>query len=103
MGLANSSDGYAGSSVTYKIKAYPPRGTSGLSQTKNVNPCQWDGEGNPTVQFDIGLEVVTPKHRIDITTENKNDSSLEKSLKQLRKKNIITEKEYQEKVLKLIN
>lgn len=66
VGLAYSPDGWANASGKYEITAYPPTGFSGQSQSKNVDPCQWEGTNNPLVQFDLGLEKVAPIQRIEI-------------------------------------
>lgn len=106
VGVINSPDGWANASGKYEIKAYPPKGFRGQSQTKNIDPCQWKGEGNPSIQFDLGLEKVTPTQKIEITTTNDNDNSnIQKSieaLKTLRKNGVLTEEEYKSKVLELV-
>lgn len=106
VGLMNSPDGWANASGKYEIKAYPPRGFNGQSQTKRIDPCQWKGAGNPSIQFDLGLEKVAPTQKIEISNPNATESpgieeSL-KALKTLRNSGVITEKEYKEKVLELV-
>ncbi len=106
VGVINSPDGWANATGKYEVKAYPPKGINGQSQTKNIDPCQWKGTGNPALQFDLGLEKVTPTQKIDITTTIKNDNSnIQKSieaLKTLRNSGVISEEEYKAKVLRLI-
>ena len=102
----SSPGGWANATGKYEVRAYPQRGIKGQSQTKNVDPCQWKGKQNPTIQFDLGLEKVAPTQKIDITTTIKgNDSNIQKSikaLKTLRDSGVISEKEYRAKVLKLV-
>jgi hypothetical protein len=105
VGLINSPDGWANASGKYEIKAYPPKGFGGQSQSKNIDPCQWKGKGNPSIQFDLGLEKVTPTQKIEITTINNSDSNIQKSieaLKTLRNAGVITEDEYKTKLLELV-
>ena len=106
VGVMNSPDGWANASGKYEVKAYPPKDFPGQSQTKNVDPCQWKGTGTPEIQFDLGLEKVTPVQKIEITNEEAdNKSSLKKSLdalKVLKKQGVITEEEYKAKVLELV-
>ena len=106
VGLMNSPDGWAKASNKYEIKAYPPKGMNGQSQTKHIDPCQWKGNDEPAIQFDLRLEKVTPTQKLDITTTiNRNDSDMEesiKALKLLRNSGVITEEEYKAKVLKLV-
>jgi len=105
VGLINSPDGWANASGKYEIKAFPPKGFSGQSQTKNIDPCQWKGEGNPSIQFDLGLEKVTPTQKLEITTTNNNSTNIQKSieaLKTLRNTGVITEDEYKTKLLEIV-
>lgn len=104
VGVMNSPDGWANATGKYVIRAYPPRGIKGQSQTKSIDPCQWKGKDNPSIQFDLGLEQVAPIQNIDITTNN-NSSSIKKSLdalKILKKSGVISEQEYKTKVLELV-
>ena len=105
VGLAYSPDGWASASGKYEIKAYPPKGFRGQSQTKNIDPCEWKGGGNPSIQFDLGLEKVTPTQKIEITTTDNSNSNIQKSieaLKTLRNTGVITEEEYKAKLLELV-
>ncbi len=105
VGVMNSPDGWANASGKYEIKAYPPIGFSGQSQSKNIDPCQWNGEGNPSIQFDLGLEKVAPTQKIEITTNNNNNSNTQKSieaLRTLRDSGVLTDEEYKAKVLELV-
>jgi hypothetical protein len=106
VGVMNSPDGWVNASGKYEVKAYPPKGFNGQSQTKYIDPCQWKGKGNPSIQFDLGLEKVTPTQKIEITTKNSSDGpSVQKqldALKTLRNSGVITEEEYKAKVLELV-
>ncbi len=103
VGVLNSPGGWANASGKYEIKAYPPKNFSGQSQTKNIDPCQWKGKGNPSIQFDLSLEKVAPTQKIEISTIN--NTNIQKSieaLKTLRNSGVLTDEEYKAKVLKLI-
>ncbi len=106
VGVMNSPDGWVNASGKYEVKAYPPKGFNGQSQTKNIDPCQWKGEGDPSIQFDLGLEKVTPTQKIEITTKNGNGgTSVQKqleALKTLRNSGVMTEEEYKARVLELV-
>lgn len=102
VGVMNSPDGYANASGTYEVKVYPLLGTGGVSQTKRVNPCNWRGEGAPSINFDLALESFAPTQKIELSTTN--GSEREKalnSLKSLRAQGVLTDEEYKQKVLKL--
>lgn len=107
VGVVNSPDGWGSATGKYEIKAYPPPGSGGYSQTKNIDPCQWKGNGNPSIQFDLGLESVEPTKNININANIKNtDTNTQKSLealKTLRESGVITEEEYKKKALDLVN
>ena len=101
----NAPGGRVNISGDYEIKAYPPKGFNGQSQTKNVDPCQWKGKNNPTIQFDLGLVKVAPIQKIEITTNNKENNNIQESiyaLKTLRNSGVITEEEYKAKILELV-
>ncbi len=66
VGLLYSPDGWAYVSGKYEVIAFPPKGSHGESQTKNIDPCQWRGSGAPKLQFDLGLEKVAPTQKIII-------------------------------------
>lgn len=105
VGIMNAPGGRVNISGDYEIKAYPPKGFNGQSQTKNVDPCQWKGKNNPTIQFDLGLVKVAPIQKIEITTNNKENNNIQESiyaLKTLRNSGVITEEEYKAKILELV-
>lgn len=105
VGVMNAPGGYANASGKYEVKVYPPKGTPGLSQTKNVDPCQWNGQGKPELKFDLNLRSLEPLKQIEIIKKGgdggKYDKAIE-SLKFLRDQGVITEQEYEEKVLQLV-
>ena len=105
VGLMNAPGGDANASGKYEVKVYPPKGIPGLSQTKNVDPCQWNGPGNAELKFDLNLRSLEPLKQIEIINKGGNDGKYEKaieSLKFLRDQGVITEQEYEEKVLQLV-
>lgn len=101
VGLVNAPGGWANTSGPYEIKAYPPRGFSGQSQTRRVDPCQWSGEGVPRISFDLNLESVEPKQRLEIINDQSGGDLEEiiQSLRNLRDSGVISDEEYQQKVL----
>jgi len=109
VGTNNSPDGWKRSG-TYEVRATPPEGAEGDSQTKYVDPCSWKGVGTPAIFFDLRLKGVKPVERIevDITEtprvepgKNKRDTLLA-ALRELRDAGAITQEEYEAKVLKLL-
>ena len=103
VGVMNAPGGWANASGAYEVKVYPPKGFNGQSQTKIVDPCQWAGEGTPALKFDLGLESVAPTQKIEII-HNSNPSKYDEAIRSLcllRDQGVITEKEYQQKILKL--
>ncbi|MFM2036264.1 MAG: hypothetical protein RL459_1529 [Pseudomonadota bacterium] len=107
VGVANSPDGWLTGGTNYVVTVYPQAGSGGTSQTKTVNPCIWRGGGSAVVAFDLGLEKVQPKQRIDLnitrsTSDPKVFESIE-SLKRLKAQGLLTEAEYNEKVLKAVS
>ncbi len=111
VGLVNSPDGWANRSGTYAVTAYPPDGAGGDSQTKMIDPCNWKGQGNPSIFFDLSLQSVNPIDRVKVdvnssSSSDKTESELDKilgALKELRDSGAITQEEYEEKVMKAIN
>jgi hypothetical protein len=109
VGTNNSPDGWARSG-TYEVRATPPVGAGGDSQTKTIDPCSWKGEGAPSIFFDLRLKEVKPVDRIevDITEHLKPEASQSKrdsliaALRELRDAGTITQEEYEAKVLKLL-
>lgn len=102
VGVMNAPGGYANSSGTYKVEAFPTQ-KGGVSQTKRVDPCEWAGTGTPTLNFDLGLELVAPTQNINMNI-NSGDSEKEKTartLRSLRDQGILTEDEYKKKMSKL--
>lgn len=112
VGLANSSDGYASRSGAYEVVAFPPKGFNGESQKKNVNPCQWAGDGNPKLKFDLSLESVAPAQRMIIeqisnSPEKGTPSQLNRyeelrSLKVLFDEGVISEEEFEQEKQELL-
>lgn len=103
VGLAVAPGGWANTSGKYEVKAYPPKGFSGQSQVKMVNPCEWAGEGKPALSFDLSLEKVFPTQKIELignSSSNKYQQAVQ-SLRTLRDQGVITEEEYKQKILKL--
>ena len=103
VGLLNAPDGYANASGSYTVKAYPNK-FAGISQTKNIDPCQWTGKGKPSLQFDLALETVKPTetHNININSENSKLQEKLNALKMLRDSQVISKEEYKEKSLQLL-
>jgi hypothetical protein len=106
VGLMNSPDGWAYGNATYEITVYPSSANPGYSQTKHINPCQWKGDHPPVISFNLGLEKVTPTQKIEVNGNEAPQSDPQKEeladLKKLRDQGILSEAEYKEKVLKVI-
>ncbi|MDH3973288.1 MAG: SHOCT domain-containing protein [Deltaproteobacteria bacterium] len=106
VGVMNAPGGWMNASGKYEVKAYPPKNFQGQTQSKQIDPCQWKGTGNAALKFDLGLESVTPKQQIEITTKSlDNDGKTEeaiKALKTLRDQGIISDEEYRVKVRKIV-
>ncbi|QJD30955.1 SHOCT domain-containing protein [Methylococcus geothermalis] len=106
VGLMNAPGGWANSSGNYKVTAYPPKNSAGQSQSKFVDPCQWEGEGNPKIFFDLNLESVAPTQRIEVTTNQAtpppNRERAIDALKTLRDQGVISDDEYNKKILELV-
>ncbi|MDP2325802.1 MAG: SHOCT domain-containing protein [Gammaproteobacteria bacterium] len=118
VGLVNSPDGWSRSGAYY-VTAFPPEGAGGDSQTKEVDPCTWQGPGRPAIFFDLTLKSVKPIERVDVNINetkttvpaspvapaeaqpSKRDTLLQ-ALKDLRDSGAITEEEYAAKVLKVL-
>lgn len=109
VGLAVAPGGWAYDNAIYEVTVYPSKGNPGLSQTKRVNACQLKSPpGN--LFFDLSLDSVTPRQRIDVNLDTTHaptsgDSSLQetlRSLKRLRDQGILTEGEYRGKVDKAL-
>lgn len=66
VGVMNAPDGWAYDTQPYEITVYPSTQNPGFSQTKRVNPCLVQESGQGTIQFDLGLDSVKPKERIEI-------------------------------------
>lgn len=108
VGVMNAPGGWAHTSGTYEVTAYPPRGYRGYSQTKRIDPCQSIKQKKATLNFDLNLEAVAPRQKYEIinrnvgTSENggRSHNDTINSLKYLREQGLITEEEYKEKVLR---
>ena len=108
VGLAVAPGGWAYDD-SYEVTVYPSKEKPGFSQTKRVNACQVkDPPGH--LSFDLGLESVTPRQRIDVDLDVTGDPSAKdarleetlRSLKRLRDDGILTEEEYRGKVDKAL-
>lgn len=64
VGYMNSSDGYAYDGTTYAIDVYPTDVSPGTSQRKVINACQWHGQGQPEIMFDLSLKRTAPEQNI---------------------------------------
>ena len=105
VGVMNSPEGWAYGSANYEITVYPSTTNPGYSQTKNINPCQWRGGTPPVIRFDLGLEKVTPTQKVEIKNKPAySDSQTEtlRTLKKLRDQGLLSEAEYKEKVLRVV-
>lgn len=106
VGLMYSPDGWQYNNTTYEVTVYPSATNPGYSQTKNVNPCQWKGDQPAVLSFDLGLEKVTPTSKVElnqnIKTQNDDQKETLKNLKKLRDQGVLSEAEYKDKVLKVI-
>lgn len=103
VGLAMAPGGWANASGSYEVKVFPPKGSTGLSQSKLVDPCQWAGQGNPELRFDLNLQAVAPTQKLEITSPS-NSGSLEQAieaLKTLKNSGLLTEEEYKQKLYEL--
>lgn len=109
VGVAVAPGGWAYDNAVYEVTVYPSKERPGLSQTKRVNACQVK---NPPghLSFDLELESVTPRQRIDVDLDVTPDPSARdplleenlRSLKQLRDQGLLTEDEYREKLDKAL-
>ena len=106
VGVMNSPDGWGNSSGNYKVVAYPPKNASGQSQSKTVDPCQWKGDGKPKLFFDLNLESVAPTQKIKLNINDRETVSDRErtidALKMLRAQGVISEEEYNKKILNLL-
>jgi len=106
VGLMNSPDGWAYGNSVYEITAYPSSENPGYSQTKHINPCQWKGDRSPVINFNLGLEKVTPTQKIEVKGIDFSQPDSQKeaigNLRKLRDQGILSETEYKEKVLKVL-
>ena len=111
VGVINAPGGWAYDNSVYEVTVYPSSQNSGFSQTKRVNPCQWQGKTTPELNFDLGLRQINPTTPVDLNITNntpqpKNQppaQSLEDTLANLRKlrdEGILSESEYKDKVVK---
>lgn len=108
VGYANSSDGYGYDYSPYNITVYPSKDLPGESQSKLIDACQMAENGGGTLRFDLGLQRIQPKQRVDLEVSNKNsgasgsiDETIRK-LKDLRDQGVLTDSEYKKKVKALI-
>jgi hypothetical protein len=107
VGIANSPDGWAYENTTYEVTAYPSSANPGYSQTKRINPCLWKGDQPAVLNFYLGLKKVEPTQKLEVELKNTTsqpDSQKEaiQNLKKLREQGILSEAEYKEKVLNVI-
>lgn len=65
VGLAVAPDGWAYDNLIYQVSAFPTKDKPGFSQTKHINPCQLK-QLPGQIHFDLGLDTVAPRQRIDI-------------------------------------
>lgn len=68
----DSPDSWMSTSEKYEVLAYPPNNFQGQIQSKQVDPCQWKGAGHAALYFDLGLEAVTSRQKIEVTTKSIN-------------------------------
>lgn len=103
VGVINAPGGWANASGAYKVKAYPPKGFNGETQTKTVDPCQWAGDGSPSIKFDLDFEAIAPKQRIEVVNTPPSGKYEEAiySLQLLRDQGLLTDEEYKQKILAL--
>lgn len=66
VGIANSADGWSYDTSIYTITVYPSKDLPGISQTKNVNACQWRGAQAGALLFDLGLKDMPKEEKIDL-------------------------------------
>ena len=66
VGYAYSADGYASDTAPYEVTVYPSSAQPGFSQTKRVDPCQWNGANTPELDFNLSLDNVQPVQRIQV-------------------------------------
>ncbi len=90
VGVMVAPGGWERTSDLYEVKVHPPLGSGGQSQSQFIDPCKWSGNYQPTLNYEFR---VAP-------TEYNLAKSIQ-SLKMLRNQKILTEEEYQEKILKL--
>lgn len=99
VGVMSAPDGWAYSGA-YQVTAYPASGQEGLSQTKTINPCQIQTKPGH-MHFDLGLDAVSPRQRVDVnvtTIEKSSVSDTLMALKKLRDQGVLSEQEYRQKV-----
>lgn len=90
VGVMVAPGGWLRTSDLYEVKVHPPVGLSGQSQSQFVDPCKWSGSYEPTLNYEFR-----------VVPQEINLAESIQSLKILRDRKILTEKEYQEKILKL--
>jgi len=107
VGFMYSPDGWNYSNTTYQITAAPSSTNPGYTQTKYINPCQWKGNQPPVIDFDLGLEKVAPTQKIELNATGIAQPDAEKealeSLKKLHDQGILSDAEYKDKALKVID
>jgi hypothetical protein len=91
VGIMVTPTGWLRTSDLYEIKVHPPLGHHGQSQSQFIDPCKWSGKYQPTLNYEFSI----------ITSKDNLTESI-RSLKILRDQNILTEKEYKQKLLQLV-
>lgn len=101
----NSPDGLEQTSGRYVVTVLPTSDSEKhiTSQSKSVNPCEFKRRGeNPKLFFDLALQRIAPIQRVETkNVDDKLTKSIE-ALKLLRDQKIITDEEYNKKVLELV-
>lgn len=105
VGVVRAPGGWAFDNAVYDVSAFPTKDNPGLSQTKRVNACQLK-EPPGRLNFDLDLDTVSPRQRIDINVNQTDkpttiDDTIQ-TLKHLREQGHLSEQEYQQKVDKVI-
>jgi hypothetical protein len=76
------------------------------SITKRVNPCEWKGRDLASLHFDLGLEKTTATQKIKIdqkvSSTDEDNSILLGHLKRLHEEGVLTDEEYKQKSLDVI-
>lgn len=108
VGLFNGDGGYANSTFEYEVKAFPPTGSGGTTQTKRINPCLTRNQDTTKVHFDLMLQPVAPTQNVNLNL-GQVDSAEEQKLKRIRllkrmlDEGLLSDDDYRKRVDKILS